>query len=816
MEMIRIKLLAAGIGFALAAQAHAGTEVTLRVKYEYDDLGRLVARHGNDGQAVRYTYDDEDRVVAVVDALTRQTTASYDPLGRVVNSVDALGGTSNYAYDANDRLVLVTDPRGKETSYQNDGFGQVWKRTSPDSGVTTAEYNPAGQPVRIVRNDAGVTTHAYDALGRLVQMKAGTSERNFSYDSCTNGIGRLCVAELREGGAVKNQAAHAYSPQGWLSQRRDSGVDEAGQSYDHLTVYARDGLGRVTGISYPSGVNVGYGYSAGRVTTMTATIGGVSRTVASNVGYEPFGPADAWTYGNGLGHLVHFDTDGRVFGISSSTGSTLVQSLTYGFNAANEITAITDGIDAGQTRNYQYDALGRVAQETAKGASWRYDANGNRTQWINAGVQTTYSVNPASNRLLGYTNSGGTRTYGYDTLGNRISETEPGLTASYGYDAFNRMESATINGVTSTYTTNALDQRVGKATPAGRSLFIYAGQNRLLAEKGSTGWTSYLWFGKQLIGLVKPDQQLLFVHNDHLGRPEAVSNGARQVVWRAGNEAWDRSTKQNSIGGLNLGFPGQYFDAETGLWYNGHRYYDSAVGGYVQSDPLGLAGGSFSTYSYASGNPISRVDPLGLADLFTGYEIDAVGIIGGSAGFGYVLDTDNLLDSGIWGNYGVDSGANVGVSAFAGIVARDIEGEGGEADLNLKVVSPVLLTDDKGINGAALGIGPGVGGSVGYGRTHTLTVRTILTFFKIIKAPQERNPTVVIPYVDPACTGVGCTPEPPEDNGAPGGGGERGGGGGPRNSGGGGGPIASGCYGNCGRTGTVTVILEGPVEKETE
>jgi RHS repeat-associated protein len=48
--------------------------------------------------------------------------------------------------------------------------------------------------------------------------------------------------------------------------------------------------------------------------------------------------------------------------------------------------------------------------------------------------------------------------------------------------------------------------------------------------------------------------------------------------------------------------------------YNYFRDYDPASGRYVESDPIGLRGGSLSTFSFVSGNPLMRIDPLGLAD----------------------------------------------------------------------------------------------------------------------------------------------------------------------------------------------------------
>jgi RHS repeat-associated protein len=62
----------------------------------------------------------------------------------------------------------------------------------------------------------------------------------------------------------------------------------------------------------------------------------------------------------------------------------------------------------------------------------------------------------------------------------------------------------------------------------------------------------------------------------------------------------------------NLRLPGQFFDEETGLYYNWHRYYSPETGRYISADPIGFRGG-INLYAYVGGDPVNGVDAWGLA-----------------------------------------------------------------------------------------------------------------------------------------------------------------------------------------------------------
>ncbi|MDZ4314545.1 MAG: RHS repeat-associated core domain-containing protein [Azonexus sp.] len=140
----------------------------------------------------------------------------------------------------------------------------------------------------------------------------------------------------------------------------------------------------------------------------------------------------------------------------------------------------------------------------------------------------------------------------------------------------------------------------------------------------------YVYLAGEPVALIRNTTELYHIHADHLGRPEAVTDASKTVRWRANNFAFDRTVSLDTLpGDLNLGFPGQYHDRETGLWYNYFRTYDAIAGRYLESDPIGLLGGA-NTYTYVENSPLNLVDPSGLVSA-SGAMADCLGMIFGQS-----------------------------------------------------------------------------------------------------------------------------------------------------------------------------------------
>ena len=185
-------------------------------------------------------------------------------------------------------------------------------------------------------------------------------------------------------------------------------------------------------------------------------------------------------------------------------------------------------------------------------------------------------------------------------------------TDTFTYNGYGQLTGATVNGTVAQYKYDANNQRASKTVAGQTTLYIYDNDGRLLSEaNANTGAVTreYVWLGNKPVAYLFGDKGY-YVHTDNTDTPQVLTDSQQKVVWTTQTYPFGKQQYSGSIA-FNLRYPGQYFDEETGLHYNGHRYYDPNTGRYITSDPIGLAGG-INTYAYVGNDPLGSIDPQGL------------------------------------------------------------------------------------------------------------------------------------------------------------------------------------------------------------
>ena len=178
----------------------------------------------------------------------------------------------------------------------------------------------------------------------------------------------------------------------------------------------------------------------------------------------------------------------------------------------------------------------------------------------------------------------------------------------------------------------AQDQRAGAGQWAylGTWAFDPAGSPLVVLAGGSDGTLSA--DALRFVGAGPAPADLRFVLGDHLGTPQKLTDNTGALVWDRIQTPFGLDHSVTGAAATPVRFPGQYADAESGLSYNYYRDYDPSLGRYIQSDPIGLAGG-LNTYGYVGGNPLGYVDPTGEFGRATNWApvIMAAGVIAAAA-----------------------------------------------------------------------------------------------------------------------------------------------------------------------------------------
>ena len=581
------------------------------------------------------SYDGNGNLLQSSDANGIVHQQSYDALNRLVQSIDNLNGadtatrntTTIQSWDALDRLTKVTDPSNLTTTYGYDGLSNPISLSSPDSGTSYASFDAAGN--MLSRTDAnGITvSHSYDALDRRLSDSYADSTLNASYYyddpdsvvSCSvlgspaNPIGHLTrIVES----TVTTTRCYDHNDRLTLQTQLTAGHTDSTEFYFSLA-------GRLGSRIAPDNVGVFYNYdSAGRVVSVTIPPGTFSSgsSPVQQITYLPFGPMTSYR----LGHQIITRSYDANYALTDITSAAL--NLHFARDPLGNITALGNAPGASPaTETYTYDPLYRLTGISDGGTaleSYTYSPTGDRLSKTAPGLATGAYLYTTGTHQLASING---ISHANDANGNTTGASSAGQTWGYGYNGRNRMTVVQANGATvGTYIYNALGQRIQKTTTsptATTQRYFYDEQSHLIGEYTVGGSNrDTIWLGDMPVATVDTTGStsvVNFVIGDGLGTPRAMVNGVGTTIWSwayVGNPFGEQQPTSTTGYVLNLRYPGQYYDAESGTNYNLNRTYESATGRYLQSDPLGLNGG-ISTYAYAGGNPLSNVDPLGLSTM---------------------------------------------------------------------------------------------------------------------------------------------------------------------------------------------------------
>lgn len=581
------------------------------VRYHWTDAGKMLAIEGPGRSSIRFEWDHTDGYVARHDesGTTRYLWGGHRwPIGRVRPN----GDTIRYFYNREGWVTKVVNERGEHSLIEHTLAGQVQKVVGFDGVWVRYRYDAAFQ-LKTIEDRAGKLEIERDPVGRVLAI------------TYPNGTTSSCEYNLRD------EVARVITPYAEVAQEFDS---------------------------------------VGNLIRETQTAGGRSEVVSSE--YDAMGRRVLFT--SSLGHHERYTRDPSGNLLAVELGARLPVELDNdpaGFPVATHLpggSILRQTMDEGLRLRHR--ALERPSQHGAaivQESRYEYQAEHVRSVWSNdrPSVELTYD---GRGRLTERRVDQELETYGFDSAGNLLREHGtvygPGNRLlergswRYVWDEVGRLDSkwrvlddgAKVDA--HAYHWDAANQLVAVDLPGGRRVeFDYDGMGRRLVkrllERSPDGKyraiksVRFVWDGTRLTHAVEaamggaesvttfvysdgsyrpfaqraqragePEAPWLFFLNDPTGTPEALAYGDGRIAQRFDRDPWSGPTVQGNAPETPLRMPGQFFDEETGLFYNYYRYYDPEQGRYISRDPIGFAGG-LNLYAYCP-DPLAYLDPLGL------------------------------------------------------------------------------------------------------------------------------------------------------------------------------------------------------------
>ncbi len=645
----------------------------------YDNLVAVGEHNGSATYITRYNWNGQKKLTKITDALGNIRNFSYDGLGRVLSAedlhaeADTSFGVWNYAYDDASNVASRSDANNSVVHYSYDDLNRVITEDSID-------------------------TKGIDVI--------------YEYDTCAEGVGRLCV--------ISNSTlvdSKIYNALGQVVQE----TKRVGHT-NYTSLYDYDRAGNQVLVTNPDGSDVQYMYNA------AGTINQIQRkessdpsfiNVITNIDYNEVGLPTVIHYANGSTTTNTYDA-GELYRLVHKVtvaNNQNVQDLSYDYDAVGNILQIVDAsaTQTAKTTDYTYDDLHRLLSSTITNSvaenvdgpenvnqiqTFTYDAIGNILSKSDVG---TYSydghigdsyANPHAVTSAGDTN------YEYDNNGNMISAGSPmGLVpVSYAWDYNNRLQSITNGESIFTYSYDADGQRAISNDSAGRTLSI---TKEYSVTPNNT--EKHIFLGDTAIATISGSNETaapLTIHADHLTGSNVITDSGQAVDELTDYYAFGtmRIDEQNGTHEEKRKFTGHEYDVDTGLTYANARYYDAALGRWLSQDPVFLSAmnpgeveeatqmshdnylgnpQTMNAYTYVANNPLKYKD-------YKGEFLDTVVDIGFIAydlyKIGQALNNGQSI-KGELGNLGLDlAGAALPGVTGLGMIARTAKAADKAAD----------------------------------------------------------------------------------------------------------------------------------------
>lgn len=603
-------------------------------EYFYDRLGRLTATRDPLGRVTRQEWCVCGAIDRLVDPNGNTVAWDRNATGRVVKQTRATLAITAYTYDATGRLLSMTDPKGQVSSYSYFPDDSVHTMQFSNSAVATPavtySYDSFYRRMASMIDGGGTTSYTYRTAGQLgagmlasVDGPLSNDVIEYTYDELGRVVGRTV-------NGTANQVVLEFDTRGRVSAE----VNNLGE-FETAYVGASNNVESVT---YPNGQVSLYEYfpanNSGRLQHIRHLAPNGATLSRHDYTYDVVGNVASWTQqlvGASTVWAFGYDAANQLNDASKwSVGGTPVQleHHIFGYDAAGNRKFEQHGNASTATA---YDALNRA---TARGPGGTIGIAGVTNEPARIVIQGQPVPTAPDNTFRGSAPvSVGANVISItavDPTGNSTNHqyqvTQSGPSASVVYDQNGNMTSDGIR----TFEWDARNSVTAVNVGAHRTEMFYDGMMRRvrIIEKESgvaQSDTRLIWCEDVLCETrTGSDSRRIFQHGellnsaaqfftrDHLGSVIDVVDERDQHIAQYSYDPWGQRSLNFGTDATSIGFTGHEWHSQTFLTFTRFRQYDAASGRWTSEDPASFADG-LNLSRYAQNNPVSVVDPLGLA-----------------------------------------------------------------------------------------------------------------------------------------------------------------------------------------------------------